>query len=40
VTAQLTRDEAAQLEVGDGDIVWLRATAGTPVEPSEPAPSA
>jgi sulfate transport system ATP-binding protein len=52
VSAQLTRDEAAQLEVGEGDIVWLRATAGTPVEalppepepsdpaPSEPAPSA
>jgi sulfate transport system ATP-binding protein len=31
VSAQLTRDEAAQLEVADGDIVWLRATAGTPV---------
>jgi sulfate transport system ATP-binding protein len=31
VFAQLTRDEAAQLEVAEGDIVWLRATAGTPV---------
>jgi sulfate transport system ATP-binding protein len=40
VSAQLTRDEAAQLEVSEGDIVWLRATAGTPVEPPEPAPSA
>jgi sulfate transport system ATP-binding protein len=30
VFAQLTRDEAAQLEVAEGDIVWVRATAETP----------
>ena len=36
VFAQLTRDEAQQLEVSEGDIVWLRAT-GAPVEASEPA---
>ncbi|MCW3007729.1 MAG: sulfate transporter, ATPase subunit [Solirubrobacterales bacterium] len=32
VTAQLTRDEASQLELTAGDIVWLRPTAGTPVD--------
>jgi sulfate transport system ATP-binding protein len=32
VTAQLTRDEATQRELTEGDIVWLRPTAGTPVD--------
>jgi sulfate/thiosulfate transport system ATP-binding protein len=31
VTAQLTRDEAQQLEVSPGDIVWLRSTSSAPV---------
>jgi sulfate transport system ATP-binding protein len=31
VFAQLTRDEAQQLEIADGDIVWLRPTAAAAV---------
>jgi sulfate transport system ATP-binding protein len=31
VTAQMTRDEATQLELAEGDIVWLRPTAGRDV---------
>ncbi|HEU4658349.1 MAG TPA: TOBE-like domain-containing protein [Capillimicrobium sp.] len=31
VAVQLTRNEAEQLELAEGDIVWLRATAATPV---------
>ena len=31
VFVQLTRHEAEQLELSEGDIVWLRASAGTPV---------
>jgi sulfate transport system ATP-binding protein len=32
--AQLTRAQAAELEVGDGDIVYVRPPAGVPIEPS------
>lgn len=31
VAAQLTRDEATQMELAEGDIVWLRPTAGRDV---------
>lgn len=31
VVVQLTRHEAEQLEVAEGDIVWLRATSSTPI---------
>jgi len=32
--AQLTRAQAAELEVDDGDIVYVRPPAGVPIEPS------
>ncbi len=35
VFAQLTRDEAQQLEVAEGDIVWLRATAPAAAAPED-----
>jgi sulfate transport system ATP-binding protein len=32
--AQLTRAQAAELEVGNGDIVYVRPPAGVPIEPA------
>jgi hypothetical protein len=32
--AQLTRAQAAELEVDEGDIVYVRPPAGVPIEPS------
>ena len=32
--AQLTRAQAEELEVGAGDIVYVRPPAGVPIEPS------
>jgi hypothetical protein len=34
VRAQLTRAQAEELELGDGDIVYVRPPAGVPIEPS------
>jgi hypothetical protein len=40
VTVQLTRAHAQQLELGVGDIVFLRQMPGTTVTPAPPTPTA